>query len=59
MKQALLDVINRLNQAPDVPFHAGELFVASGGDGGSPGVASVPVYATPGNPVTDMIVIRI
>jgi multidrug efflux pump subunit AcrB len=56
MKQALLDVINRLNQAPDVPLDAGEPFVASGGDGGLPGAASVLVYAAPGNPVTDMIV---
>lgn len=56
MKQALLDVINRLNQAPDVPSDAGEPFVASGGDGGLPGAASVLVYAAPGNPVEDMIV---
>jgi multidrug efflux pump subunit AcrB len=56
MKQALLDVINRLNQAPDVPADAGEPFVASGGDSGLPGAASVLIYATPGNPVTDMIV---
>ena len=56
MKQALLDVINRLNQAPDVPLDAGEPFVASGGDGGLPGAASVLVYAAPGNPERDMIV---
>mgnify|MGYP003662924208 FL=1 len=56
MKQALLDVINRLNQAPDVPVDAGEPFVASGGDSGLPGAASVLIYAAPGNPVTDMIV---
>lgn len=56
MKQALLDVINRLNQAPDVPSDAGEPFVASGGGSGLPGAASVLVYASPGNPATDMIV---
>ena len=56
MKQALLDVINRLNQAPDVPADAGEPFVASGGNDGLPGAASILVYAAPGNPVTDMIV---
>jgi multidrug efflux pump subunit AcrB len=56
MKQALLDVINRLNQAPPLPVDAGEPFVASGGDSGLPGAASVLVYAAPGNPVTDMIV---
>lgn len=55
MKQAMLDVINRLNQAPPLPVDAGEPWVASGGDGGLPGAASVLVYAGPGNPVTDMI----
>ena len=55
MKQALLDVVNRLNQAPALPIDAGEPFVASGGDSGLPGAASVLVYAGPGNPVTDMI----
>ncbi len=55
MNQALLDVINRLNQAPALPADAGEPYVASGGDGGLPGAASVLVYAGPNNPVKDMI----
>lgn len=55
MKQAMLDVINRLNQAPALPIDAGEPWVASGGGDGLPGAASVLVYAGPGNPVTDMI----
>ncbi|MEX2327000.1 MAG: efflux RND transporter permease subunit [Pseudomonadales bacterium] len=55
MKQAMLDVINRLNQAPSLPIDASEPFVASGG-GGLPGAASILVYAGPGNPVRDMIV---
>ncbi|MEX0941258.1 MAG: efflux RND transporter permease subunit [Pseudomonadales bacterium] len=55
MKQAMLDVINRLNQAPSLPIDAGEPFVASGG-GGLPGAASILVYAGPDNPVRDMIV---
>lgn len=56
MKQALLDVINRLNQAPALPIDASEPYVASGGGGGLPGAASILVYAGPGNPVQDMIV---
>ena len=56
MKQALLDVINRLNQAPATPLDAGEPFIASGGDSGLPGAASVLIYAAPGNPTEDMIV---
>lgn len=56
MKQAMLDVINRLNQAPALPVDAGEPYVSSGGDGGLPGAASVLVFAGPDNPVTDMVV---
>ena len=56
MSQALLDVVNRLNQAPARPLDAGEPFVASGGDSDLPGAASILVYAGEGNPVTDMIV---
>ncbi len=56
MKQALLDVISRLNQAPALPVDAAEPFVAGGGDSGLPGAASVLVYAGQGNPVRDMIV---
>lgn len=55
MSQALLDVVNRLNQAPARPLDAGEPFVASGGDSGLPGAASILVYATETNPVKDMI----
>ena len=55
MSRALLDVVNRLNQAPPLPLDAGEPFVASGGDSGLPGAASILVYANKGNPVTDMI----
>ncbi len=56
MKQALLDVINRLNQAPDIPDDAGEPYVSNGGDNGLPGAASILVYTAPGNPTTDMVV---
>jgi multidrug efflux pump subunit AcrB len=55
MSQALLDVVNRLNQAPARPLDSGEPFVASGGDSGLPGAASVLVYAGEGNPVQDMV----
>jgi multidrug efflux pump subunit AcrB len=55
MSKAMLDVINRLNQAPPLPADAGEPFVASGGDGGLPGAASILVYAGENNPVKDMI----
>lgn len=55
MSQALLDVVNRLNQAPARPLDSGEPFVASGGDSGLPGAASVLVYATETNNVKDMI----
>ena len=52
MSQALLDVVNRLNQAPARPLDSGEPFVANGGDSGLPGAASILVYAGEGNPVT-------
>jgi multidrug efflux pump subunit AcrB len=55
MSQAMLEVINRLNQAPPLPADAGEPFVSSGSDGGLPGAASVLVYAGANNPVKDMI----
>lgn len=55
MSQALLDVVNRLNQAPALPADAGEPWVANGGDSGLPGAASVLVYAGENNPVKDMI----
>ncbi|MDA0979049.1 MAG: efflux RND transporter permease subunit, partial [Proteobacteria bacterium] len=56
MSQALLDVVNRLNQAPPRPLDAGEPFVANGGDSGLPGAASILIYAGETNPVQDMIV---
>jgi len=55
MNQAMLDVINRLNQATPRPADSGEPFVASGGDGGLPGPASILIYAGENNPVEDMI----
>ncbi len=55
MRQAMLDVINRLNQAPPRPLDSAEPFVASGGGNGLPGAASILVYAGEGNPVTDMV----
>ena len=42
MKQALLDVINRLNQAPDIPDDAGEPYVSNGGDNGLPRFLCIP-----------------
>ncbi|MBT7370801.1 MAG: efflux RND transporter permease subunit, partial [Gammaproteobacteria bacterium] len=55
MSQALLDVVNRLNQAPARPLDSSEPFVANGGDSGLPGAASILVYASETNPVKDMI----
>lgn len=56
MKRALLEVINRLNQAPPLPVDAGEPFVSSGSDGGLPGAASVLVYPREGNNIKDLTV---
>jgi len=55
MQEALLEVINRLNQAPAIPSDAGEPFVAGGSGNNLPGAATVLVYAKPDNPVKDMI----
>ncbi|MBW3567437.1 MAG: efflux RND transporter permease subunit, partial [Proteobacteria bacterium] len=55
MQQALINVINRLNQAPPLPADANEPFVFSGA-GGNNGqmVASLQVRPLPGNPNQDL-----
>jgi multidrug efflux pump subunit AcrB len=54
MQQALINVINNLNQAPPLPGDAGEPFVAGGGGQNLPNVASLQTYPLPGNPNQDM-----
>ena len=56
MKQALLNVIDQLHQAPALPLDTGEPFVASGRDSGLPGATSILIYSGPGNDTQDMIV---
>ena len=53
MKQAMMDVISRLNQLRQLPDDASEPFVSAGG-GGLPGAGTVLVYASKENPVKDM-----
>lgn len=48
LQQALINVINNLNQAPPLPADAGEPFVAVGGQG-QPNVASIQVYTQKDN----------
>lgn len=50
MAQALINVINNLNQAPPLPADANEPFVAMGGQGGGNYVASIQVYPKKDNP---------
>ncbi|MEM9303215.1 MAG: efflux RND transporter permease subunit [Pseudomonadota bacterium] len=55
MDQALINVINNLNQAPPLPVDANEPFVAAGGGGGGGNyAASIQVYPQPDNPNQDL-----
>jgi multidrug efflux pump subunit AcrB len=54
MQQALINVINNLNQTPPLPVDAGEPFVAGGGGQNLPNVASLQIYPLKGNPNQDM-----
>ncbi|MEM7282056.1 MAG: efflux RND transporter permease subunit [Pseudomonadota bacterium] len=54
MSQALINVINNLNQAPPLPVDAGEPFVASGGGFGAATTASMLIYPKADNPNQDI-----
>lgn len=56
MQQALINVINRLNQAPPGPVDANEPFVFSGagGGGGGQNVATLQIRPAPGNSNQDL-----
>ena len=54
MQQAMLDVINNLNQAPPLPLDAIEPVVSSGGGRGGPNTASLMIKTLPDNSNTDL-----
>lgn len=54
MQQAMLDVINNLNQAPPLPLDAFEPRVTAGGGRGGPNAASLLVKPVPGNDLQDL-----
>lgn len=54
MDQALINVINNLNQAPPLPADANEPFVAAGGGQGGNYAASIQVYPEKSNPDRDL-----
>ncbi|NMP16820.1 efflux RND transporter permease subunit [Thalassotalea sp. Y01] len=54
MQQAMLDVINNLNQAPPLPLDAMEPVVAAGGGRGGPNAASLLVKVVESNPNKDI-----
>ncbi|WP_417348949.1 efflux RND transporter permease subunit [Ferrimonas sp.] len=54
MQQAMLDVINNLNQAPPLPLDAFEPRVAVGGGRDGPNAASLLVKILPDNPVQEI-----
>ncbi|MFD2167790.1 efflux RND transporter permease subunit [Thalassotalea euphylliae] len=54
MQQAMLDVINNLNQAPPLPLDAMEPVVSAGGGRGGPQTASLLIKTLPDNPVKDL-----
>ena len=54
MQQAMLDVINNLNQAPPLPLDVFEPVVATGGGRGGPNAASLLVRPVPGNDLTEL-----
>ena len=54
MQQAMLDVLNNLNQAPPLPLDAFEPVVSIGGGRGGPNTASLLVRPIPGNDLDTM-----
>lgn len=54
MQQAMLDVINNLNQAPPLPLDAIEPTVVAGGGQNTPNAASILVRPLPGNQINDV-----
>ncbi|MBV2128957.1 efflux RND transporter permease subunit [Arsukibacterium indicum] len=54
MQQAMLDVINNLNQAPPLPLDAIKPTVVAGGGQNLPNAASILIRPLPGNNVQDM-----
>ncbi|QYJ75558.1 efflux RND transporter permease subunit [Shewanella sp. FJAT-52076] len=55
MQEAMINVINALNQTPPRPLDAGEPFInVGGGNGGTPNLASLLIYTLPDNPQTDL-----
>ncbi|MCH7893410.1 MAG: efflux RND transporter permease subunit [Proteobacteria bacterium] len=54
MQDALIRVINAVNQAPPLPVDAGEPFVFGGAGFNSPTVASLLIRALPSNPNQEM-----
>lgn len=54
MEQALIAVINNLNQAPPLPADAGEPFVAAGSGQSNPSVATLQIYPQADNPNKDV-----
>lgn len=55
MQEAMINVINALNQTPPRPLDAGEPFInVGGGNGGTPNLASLLIYTLPDNPETDL-----
>lgn len=54
MQQAMLDVINNLNQAPPLPLDAIEPTVVAGGGQNTPNAASLLIRPLPGNNVQDV-----
>ncbi|WP_051484528.1 efflux RND transporter permease subunit [Shewanella waksmanii] len=53
MQEAMINVINALNQTPPRPLDANEPFINVGGGSGSPNLASLLIRMAPGNPNTD------
>ncbi|MEO3679045.1 efflux RND transporter permease subunit [Rheinheimera sp. FR7-31] len=54
MQQAMLDVINNLNQAPPLPIDATEPKIIAGGPRGAPNTASLLIRAIPDHPIGDI-----
>jgi len=54
MQQAMLDVINNLNQAPQLPLDANEPIVSSGAGRDGTTAASLLIKALPGSGITDL-----
>ncbi|NMH66182.1 efflux RND transporter permease subunit [Shewanella salipaludis] len=53
MQEAMINVINALNQTPPRPLDANEPFINVGGGNGAPNLASILIRMAPDNPATD------